>query len=321
MAQPFAGAMQPHSRCPAGAADHLRDPAEVKALPRSQQNQFPVTLWQLFKRVGEHPGVRYVDRRGLRHAADLLRQRFRASRAAALVGHHPPRAAQQPRQRVLRHVVQTAACDHEHLHHHVVGDAGIRPPTGIRMNRRRMTAIQALDALALFCLHTNIMSRNKPLFTPLPEDPAHAGRSATPSRRSHQRPKLLNSGHPSATNPPLERLARPADTWLVPERTVSNRGFILSATVISILMLGGWVAWLSTQPACGPPGNTQLAHIDRWAPGAFIVVEFAAMSLAGLLLKRTLLAVAVTLATIGGVAILCGALIAFVIAARGGCFS
>lgn len=96
---------------------------------------------------------------------------------------------------------------------------------------------------------------------------------------------------------------------------------MLSATVISILVLGAWFAWIAHQPACGPPGNTQLAHIDRWAPWVFIVVEFAALSVIGLLLKRTLLAVAVTLATVGGLAILCGALVALVIAARGGCFS
>lgn len=160
--------MQPHSRRPARAADHLRDLPKVKSLPRSQQNELAVTLRQLLKRVGQHPGVRYVNRRGLRHAADLFSQRLGASRATALVGHHPPRAAQQPRQRVFRYVLQAAARDHEHLHHHVVGDAGTRPPSGIRMDRCRMTAIQTLNALALFYLHTHIMSGNQLVFTPLP---------------------------------------------------------------------------------------------------------------------------------------------------------
>jgi hypothetical protein len=97
--------------------------------------------------------------------------------------------------------------------------------------------------------------------------------------------------------------------------------FLLTATVISILVLGAWFAWIAHQPACGPPGDTQLAHIDRWAPAAFIAFEFAALSVAGLFLRRPVLAVAVTLVTVGGLAILCGALIAFVIASRGGCFS
>lgn len=125
----------------------------------------------------------------------------------------------------------------------------------------------------------------------------------------------------SATYAPFERSVRQADTSLVSDRSPSNRTFLLSATVISILVLGAWFAWIAHQPACGPPGNTRLAHIDRWAPLAFIILEFAALSVVGLLLKRTLVAVAVTLVTIGGLAVLCGALIAFVIAARGGCFS
>jgi hypothetical protein len=139
---------------------------EVEAFPCGQQEQLLVPRWKLLKRVGQHPSIRHVNRRGLRHAPDLLGERLGSSRAPALVGHHPSGTAKQPWQRILRNILQATTRDHEHLHHHVIGNAGIRSPSGIRMDRARVTAVQMLDALALFCLHTNIMSGETPVFTP-----------------------------------------------------------------------------------------------------------------------------------------------------------
>ena len=103
--------------------------------------------------------------------------------------------------------------------------------------------------------------------------------------------------------------------------TARNRRFVVGAIIISVLILGAWFGVLADRPACGPPGNTRRAHVDRWAPWAFIVGEFVALSLTGIVFRRTLVLIAVVLATVGGVAILGGALIVFANAAHAGCFS
>jgi hypothetical protein len=108
---------------------------------------------------------------------------------------------------------------------------------------------------------------------------------------------------------------------LVPDPPTTTRSLAPSALAVSVLLLGGWIAWLAHQPPCGPPGNTELAHVDRWMPFAFIAGEFVGITALGALLKRPLLSIAVAIATVGTLSILCGALIAFLIAARGGCFS
>ena len=95
----------------------------------------------------------------------------------------------------------------------------------------------------------------------------------------------------------------------------------MAAFIVSVVALGGWLAWIVNQPPCGPPGTTDLASVDRWAPWAFIFGELGAIALAGLALKRTPLRIAVTVTTVGGLAVLSGALIAFLIAAHNGCFS
>jgi hypothetical protein len=112
-----------------------------------------------------------------------------------------------------------------------------------------------------------------------------------------------------------------ADNHQVSGTARRGRPFLWLAIGISVLLTAGWVAWIAFQPPCGPPGNTPLAATDRWVPWAFIAIEFVSVTMVGVLLKSRWMTVLCTVVCVGAVAIVCGGLIDFVIAAQAGCFA
>lgn len=84
--------------------------------------------------------------------SESLHQRCVTAVTALLVPEHEPRAAQQPWQRILRHVVKAAPRDHKDLAHGIVGRGGLDPATRIRPNRRNVGREQALKPHAMLNL-------------------------------------------------------------------------------------------------------------------------------------------------------------------------
>lgn len=64
-----------------------------------------------------------------------------------------------------------------------------------------------------------------------------------------------------------------------------------------------------------------MAPTDRWLPWAFIIGEVVGLTVTGLLLRRSLRTLFLTVASVGALAVFCGGFIPFAIAAEAGCFA
>jgi hypothetical protein len=101
--QAFPGAVGPDRRCISRATQDLRCLADRETLPGNEQQQLAVPIAELRQRVRQHmvPG-------GLgsgRCVVKALLQSRVALGASVLMPEHAPSAAQQPRQRVIGHVL------------------------------------------------------------------------------------------------------------------------------------------------------------------------------------------------------------------------
>ena len=68
-----------------------------------------------------------------------------ALRTAVLVCDHVPCAAQQPRQGVVRHVLQPPTCDREHFADGVISGIGVDSPASVTPDRAGMLIEERLE--------------------------------------------------------------------------------------------------------------------------------------------------------------------------------
>jgi hypothetical protein len=101
--QAFPGAVSPDRRCISRAAQDLRCLADRETLPGNEQQQLAVPIAELPERVPQHmvPGGQGSGC----CVVKALKQSRVALGASVLIPEHAPSAAQQPRQRIIRHVL------------------------------------------------------------------------------------------------------------------------------------------------------------------------------------------------------------------------
>jgi len=101
----------------------------------------------------------------------------------------------------------------------------------------------------------------------------------------------------------------------------ANKSFVGGSIGFAVLLLLGWVAVIISQPACGPPGNTEAAAVDRWLPWALITLVVVGPGFAGLAMRRSPAMVFWTIVLVGAAATFCGGATDLLIAAGANCFA
>jgi hypothetical protein len=83
--------------------------------------------------------------------------------SAPPIGQNPPRNTQQPRQRIIRNIVQPSPRDDEHIGKDILGRPNIRPPTHVGPDSTSMRQIERFESRA--SVHYELSVRHAPNMT------------------------------------------------------------------------------------------------------------------------------------------------------------
>ena len=131
--EPPSGSIQTHRHSAPRDPQHRSELLAIQPLPGDQQQQLLISLAQRSKRP-QHARVQlnpsFRKRMGQLFGDEPVDERVGSPLPASPVSQHPVRHPQQPRQRVVGHLLQTPPRDQEHVRDQIIRLAGAEPPPG-----------------------------------------------------------------------------------------------------------------------------------------------------------------------------------------------